>query len=321
MAALVLAGGQGSRLGFNGPKGTLNVGVTRELYLFEILLSNMQANITAAGAEKGLHFCVMTSEQNHVPTVSFFEEHDYFGYPRELVHFFKQDQAPALSHEGKILLEAKDSLSLAPNGNGGWFTSMQRCGLLDLLKADGVEWINVVSVDNVLQNIADPVFLGAVMDLGCGAGAKVIAKVSPEERVGAICYRNGRPSVVEYSELTEDMRTAKDEKGNYLYHFGVTLNYLFHIRETEEAAKNQLPIHKADKKITCLSETGELVVPESPNAFKLEYFIFDILEAFDKVLSFECIREEEFAPIKNKEGSDSLETARALLVAKTGMKL
>ncbi len=321
VAALVLAGGQGSRLGFDGPKGTLNVGINRELYLFEILLGNMRENIRNAGNVRDLHFCVMTSDQNHQATVSFFEDHGYFGYPKEMIHFFRQDMAPALTHEGKILLEAKDSLSLAPNGNGGWFTSMQRCGLLDLLKKDGVEWINVVSVDNVLQNIADPVFLGATIAKECYAGAKVIAKVNPDERVGAICYRNGRPSVVEYSELTEEMRNAKNAEGEYLYNFGVTLNYLFHISETEEAAKSQLPIHRADKKIKCIDEAGNSVNPEAPNAYKLEYFIFDILEAFDDVLSMECIREHEFAPIKNREGADSLETARALLVARTGIAL
>ncbi|MBO6159105.1 MAG: UTP--glucose-1-phosphate uridylyltransferase [Firmicutes bacterium] len=326
VAALVLAGGQGSRLGFNGPKGTLNVGITRELYLFEILLNNMLANIRAAAAEtnqemKYLHFCVMTSDQNHEQTVSFFEDHHFFGYPEKYIHFFKQDQAPALSHSGEILLDEKDRISLAPNGNGGWFRSMMRCGLWDLLKKDGVEWINVVSVDNVLQNIADPVFLGAASLAGVPAAAKVIAKVSPDERVGAICYRNGRPSVVEYSELTDEMRLATDEKGQYLYHFGVTLNYLFKMTETEKAAGTSLPIHKANKKIKCLTEAGEPFVPEEPNAYKLEYFIFDILEAFDEVLSMECLREDEFAPIKNKAGVDSLQTARDLLVKKTGITL
>ena len=173
----------------------------------------------------------------------------------------------------------------------------------------------------MLQNIADPVFLGATIAKECYAGAKVIAKVNPDERVGAICYRNGRPSVVEYSELTEEMRNAKNAEGEYLYNFGVTLNYLFHISETEEAAKNQLPIHRADKKIKCIDEAGNSVNPEAPNAYKLEYFIFDILESFDDVLSMECIREHEFAPIKNREGADSLETARALLVARTGIAL
>ncbi|MBO4887460.1 MAG: UDPGP type 1 family protein [Firmicutes bacterium] len=321
VAALVLAGGQGSRLGYDGPKGTLKVGITKDIYLFGILISNMVSNMEKALSQRPLHFLVMTSDQNHEATLRFFEEKAYFGYPKEYIHFFRQDMAPALSHEGKILMEDKDRISLAPNGNGGWFSSMQRCGLLDLLKKDGVEWINVFSVDNILQNIADPVFLGAASSRGVYAGAKVIAKVNPDERVGAICYRNGRPSVVEYSELTEEMRNAKDQDGQYLYNFGVTLNYIFHLKETEKAAKSSLPIHRANKKIACIDEKGDHVQPAEPNAFKLEYFIFDILEAFDEVLSLECIREDEFAPIKNKEGVDSLETARALLVKKTGRPL
>ena len=319
VGAVLLAGGMGTRLGSDNPKGMYNVGLTRELYIFECLINNLMDVVKAADAY--IHLFVMTSEKNHEATTAFLKEKNYFGYPEEYIHFFKQEMAPATDYNGKIYLEEKGRMATSPNGNGGWFTSMQRCGLLDLLKKDGVEWINVVSVDNVLQNIADPVFLGATIAKECYAGAKVIAKVNPDERVGAICYRNGRPSVVEYSELTEEMRNAKNAEGEYLYNFGVTLNYLFHISETEEAAKNQLPIHRADKKIKCIDEAGNSVNPEAPNAYKLEYFIFDILEAFDDVLSMECIREHEFAPIKNREGADSLETARALLVARTGIAL
>lgn len=321
-AVIVLAGGQGSRLGFDGPKGTLDVGITRPLYLFEILLDNLRRNLRQAGGEDlTAPFYVMTSRLNHEATVRFFEEHDFFGYPKDLIRFYSQDMAPSLSYEGKILLEAKDEISMVPNGNGGWFTSLCRAGLLDQIKAEGIEWLNVVSVDNVLQNLLDPVFLGACSLLSYPAGAKVIAKISPDEKVGAICLKNGRPSVVEYSELTDEMRNARDAQGHYLYHYGVTLNYLFHVPETEQAAKTRLPIHKASKAVSCLDEQGHLVHPDKPNAWKLEYFIFDILESFDRVLSFECIREDEFAPIKNRTGVDSLESARALYSARTGRTL
>ena len=319
VAAVLLAGGQGSRLGFDGPKGTLNVGIHRELYLFEILIRNMEKNVKPLGVY--MHMYVMTSDRNHEATVQFFEEHHYFGYPKEYLHFFKQDMAPSLDRNGKILLEEKGKISLTPNGNGGWFSSLQRNGMIQEMKEKGIEWLNVFSVDNVLQNIGDPVFLGATILQGHASGAKVIAKVSPDEKVGAICLRNGRPSVVEYSELTDELRNSMDENGNYKYNYGVTLNYLFHIQTTEERAKNKMPIHRANKKIECLDEQGNHIKPEQPNGYKLETFIFDILAFFDAVTVFEVVREDEFAPIKNRTGVDSLDTARELLVQKTGIEL
>lgn len=319
LAAVLLAGGQGSRLGHNGPKGTLNVGIQKPLYLFEILIRNMEKNIQQVGTY--VHLYVMTSEQNHQQTVDFFNEHAFFGYPSEYVHFFKQDMAPALDHNGKILLKEKGKIALAPNGNGGWFSSLQRAGLIEEMKSLGIEWLNVFSVDNVLQNIADPIFLGAALCQKRAAGAKVIAKVNPDEKVGAICLRNGHPSVVEYSELTNELRNSMDENGNYKYNYGVTLNYLFHIQTTEQRAKERMPIHRANKKIECLDEQGNRITPSEPNGYKLETFIFDILGFYDAVTVFEVVREDEFAPIKNKTGVDSLDTARELLVKKTGIQL
>ena len=319
VAAVLLAGGQGSRLGFDGPKGTLNVGIDRELYLFEILIRNMEKNVRPLGVY--MHMYVMTSDRNHEQTVAFFKEHNYFGYPEEYLHFFKQDMAPSLDHNGKILLEGKGKISLTPNGNGGWFSSLQRNGMIGEMKAMGIEWLNVFSVDNVLQDIGDPIFMGATLVQGYPAGAKVIAKVNPDEKVGAICLRNGRPSVVEYSELTDELRNAKDENGNYKYNFGVTLNYLFNIAVTEESAKRKMPIHRANKKIDCIDELGNPVKPAEPNGYKLETFILDILAFYEGVTVFEIVREDEFAPIKNATGVDSLESARELLVRKTGITL
>lgn len=316
MAAVILAGGQGSRLGHNGPKGTLNVGITREKYLFEILLENICRNTDPVGTT--MHVYIMTSDINHEATVQFFEEHDFFGYAKDHIHFFRQDMAPALDRNGKLLLETKSSLSLAPNGNGGWFRTLQRQGLVEEMKGYGIEWLDVVSVDSVLQNIGDPVYLGACIVTGNRCGSKVVSKVDQNERVGANCLRNGHPSIVEYSELSDEMRWAKKEDGSYLYQYGAIVNYLFHIQTTEEKAGGNLPVHQAIKKITCLDEAGNTVVPEEPNAIKMEYFIFDILEFFDSCLFFECIREDEFAPIKNRTGVDSLDSARELYTAKYG---
>lgn len=314
VAAVVLAGGQGTRLGYDGPKGAYYLNKEKKISIFELLIYNLNEVNRAAGTT--VPFCVMTSRINDGDTKAFFEANAYFGYPKDKVYFFMQDMAPALDKDGKILLETKSLPAMAPNGNGGWFSSLKRSGLLDSLEKQGVRWLNVFSVDNVLQRIADPVFLGLVLEDGNEAGAKVIAKANPEERVGALCLKDGHPSVVEYSELSDEMRYSKNEKGDYRFNFGVTLNYYFEIgamrRYTE---KTGMPVHKAFKKIACLDETGKTVSPDAPNAYKLETFIFDILEAFPAVTAQEVEREKEFAPIKNAEGVDSPETARALLKA------
>ena len=314
LAAVLLAGGQGTRLGFDHAKGCYNVALSGSLFLFQILIENLKDNVALCGRPVPLY--IMTSDLNYDETVGFFREKAFFGYPEDCVHFFRQDMAPSLTADGKVMLEEKYHISYTPNGNGGWFSSLKRAGLLEQMKAEGVEWLNVFSVDNVLQQIADPVFLGAVLADGSYCGAKVIAKATPEEKIGAICLRGGRTTVVEYSELSEEMRYAKDEAGNFLYHYGVTLNYLFHLQETEKRAGEALPLHKAFKKIRCLNEKGESVLPETPNGYKIETFIFDILECYPKVTVFEVSRKDEFAPIKNASGTDSPESARELLLPK-----
>lgn len=183
-AAILLAGGQGTRLGFDKPKGMFNVGVTKELYIFECLINNLMKVVDEAGAWVPL--CVMTSEKNNDDTVNFFKEKNYFGYNKDFVHFFVQDMAPSVDFSGKIYMESKSRISSSPNGNGGWYSSLVRSGLLDRLKADGVEWLNVFAVDNVLQQIADPLFIGAVIKSGSQSGGKVVAKAAPEERVGVL---------------------------------------------------------------------------------------------------------------------------------------
>lgn len=317
VGCVLLAGGQGTRLGYTGPKGCMNLGSDKEpKFIFQTLIENMEEN--QRGLEKKMYLYIMTSSDNHEETAEFFRSKKYFGYPEDHVFFFTQDNAPALDLDCKILLSHKYSISMAPNGNGGWFTSLVKAGLIEQMEAQGIRWINVFSVDNILQNIGDPLFTGACIVEKKDCGAKVIEKVEPGERVGAICLRDGRPSVVEYSELTPEMMNAKDEAGNYLYNYGVTLNYLFNLEKTKEAAKTPLPVHLAKKILHTIDDQGREVKTEEPNGYKLEYFIFDILESFDSCLSFEVVREDEFAPIKNRSGVDSIDTAKALYEAKKG---
>lgn len=318
VGAVLLAGGMGTRLGSDNPKGMYNVGITRELYIFECLVNNLMDVVRAADA--WVHLFVMTSDKNHEATVSFLKEHDYFGYNAEYVHFFMQEMAAATDYEGKIYLEEKGKLSTSPNGNGGWFVSMQKAGLLDLVKKEGIEWLNVFAVDNVLQRIADPCFVGATIQKNCVVGAKVVRKNAPDEKVGVICLEDGRPSIVEYYELTDELMNAKDENGDPAYYFGVILNYLFRVPELIDIVENSLPLHIVEKKIPYLNEAGEAVKPETPNGYKFESLVLDMIHQMQSCLPYEVVREREFAPIKNKTGVDSVESARALLV-KNGVEL
>lgn len=311
VGAVLLAGGMGTRLGSDNPKCMYNVGVTRELYIFECLVNNMMDVVKQCGC--WFHLFVMTSDKNNDITIRFMQEKKFFGYNPDYVHFFKQEMAAATDYEGRIYLEEKGKLATSPNGNGGWFISMKNAGLLDLVKKEGIEWINVFAVDNVLQRIADPCFIGATIRRGCVVGAKVVRKNAPDEKVGVMCLEDGRPSIVEYYDLTEELMNAKDEKGNPAYNFGVILNYLFQVPALEKLLDGNMPLHIVEKKIPYLNENGELVKPQEPNGYKYESLVLDMIHQLDSCLPYEVVRNREFAPIKNKTGIDSVESARALL--------
>lgn len=310
-AAVLLAGGQGTRLGFDKPKGMFRIGVDEELYIFQCLINNLMDVVKIAGVWVPLY--IMTSEKNNDDTIAFFKEKNYFGYDPEYVKFFIQDMAPSVDFNGKILMESRSKISVSPNGNGGWFSSLVRAGLLDEIKAKGVEWINVFAVDNVLQRIADPSFIGAVIKSGMQSGGKVVSKADPDERVGVLCLEDGMPSIVEYYEMTEEMRTLLDDKGNLAYRYGVILNYLFNVKKLEEICDNKMPVHIVDKKIPYMDENGEFITPSQPNGHKFETLVLDMVHMQDSCLAYEVVREKEFAPVKNATGVDSVESARELL--------
>lgn len=311
VGAVLLAGGQGTRLGLDKPKGMLNVGVHKELYLFEQLVSNLLEVVKKAGA--WIPFFIMTSEKNNEDTTRFFEEHNYFGYNREYIYFFIQEMAPSVNYEGKIYMEDKYKLSVSPNGNGGWFSSLAKAGLLDKMKELGIEWLNTFAVDNVLQKIADPVFVGATLEAGCVCGAKVVAKADPNEKVGVLCLEDGKPSIVEYYEMTDEMIHSRDAEGKLLYNYGMILNYLFEVKTLSKIVNESLPVHIVEKKIPFINENGKLVKPEEPNGYKFETLILDMIHMMDNCLSYEVDRSREFAPIKNRTGVDSLESAREMM--------
>ena len=311
VAAVLLAGGMGTRLGSDDPKGVYNIGKTKDVYIFQRIVENLMDIVKLTQTD--IYLFVMTSDKNHTKTVSFFKEHNFFGYKEEYVKFFMQEMAPATDYEGKVYMESKSRISNSPNGNGGWFSSMKKWGILDIIHNEGIQYLNVFSVDNVLQRIADPSFIGAVIERGVEAGAKVVKKAAPDEKVGVMCLEDGRPSVIEYYELTEELMNTLNEKGERVYNFGAILNYLFEVKALERIIDNQLPVHIVEKKIPYMDEKGNFIKPETPNGYKYELLILDMIHDLKSCLPYEVERNKEFAPIKNKTGVDSVESAQALL--------
>ena len=311
VGAVLLAGGQGSRLGFDHPKGMFNIGIDRELYIFECLMNNLLEVTKAAGAYIPLF--IMTSAENNKETREFFEEHDYFGYSDENVWFFVQEQLPTVDVNGKLMLSDRGRISTAPNGNGGWYASMAKTGMLRIVQNAKIEWLNVFAVDNVLQRIADPCFIGAVIESGRVSGAKVVAKAAPEEKVGVLCLEDGKPSIVEYYEMTDEMLNSREPDGTLSYNYGVILNYLFRVDKLNSTLSVKLPLHRAFKKIKYMDGNGNQVTPDEPNAYKFETLVLDMVKLQDNCLAYEVDRKKEFAPVKNKTGVDSVDTAQELL--------
>ena len=309
-AAVLLAGGMGTRLGSDDPKCMYDIGLTHPVYIMQRLVENLMDVVRAAGVY--VPFFIMTSDKNHDKTVAFMEKMDYFGYDRSKVWFFKQEMAPAADRDGKVYMEAKDRISTSPNGNGGWFLSMKRSGLLDKVHELGIEWLNTFAVDNVLQRIVDPVFVGATIASGCACGAKTVRKAAPDERVGVMCLMDGRPSIIEYYEMTPELMNTKNDKGDPAYNFGVIMNYLFREKDLERIVDEVLPVHVVEKKIACLDEDGNPVSPQEPNGYKFEQLVLDMVRELDTCLPVEVDRTKEFAPIKNRTGVDSVESAREL---------
>lgn len=313
VGALLLAGGMGTRLGSDKPKGMYNIGITHPVYIFERLIANLMDVVNQCGAWVPLY--IMTSEKNDKDTREFFKEMNYFGYNPEFVDFFVQEMAPACDFNGKIYLEEKGRVATSPNGNGGWYISFVKAGLDKKAREVGVKYINVFAVDNVCQRMADPTFVGAMLADGYRSAAKVVVKARPEEKVGCLCLEDGKPSIVEYYELTKEMAYQTNPDGSLAYRHGVILNYLFNMDDLDKNLNENLVLHVVKKKIPFINEAGELVKPETENGYKFETLVLDMVKQMDNCLPYEVDRTHEFAPIKNKTGVDSVESARELLQA------
>ncbi len=278
-------------------------------YLFEIITDTLKRNDKKYGIT--IPWYIMTSRENHRETVRFLEEKNYFGYPKQSVKFFTQGELPLISTEGKLLLDEKGNIKEASDGNGSIYKAMQEKGILEDMRNKNIEWVYISSVDNVLLQLVEPVLLGLTIAQGNEIGSKSIVKNSPKERVGAFCKKNGKPAVIEYSELPEEMAYQTDEAGELVFGESHIMCNLYALSALERIAKEKLPYHKALKKISYY-EKGKEVLPERENAYKFEAFIFDAFQYVDNMTILRGKREEDFAPVKNAEGIDSPKTAAQL---------
>ena len=309
-AVVTMAGGQGTRLGYVAPKGTFQIGGGIEKSLFEALSDTIKEAREKYSAK--IPWYIMTSRENNSATEEFFEKHDFFGLPYEDVKFFKQGELPMLNTDGKLMIDETGLIKLASDGHGGVFESLFKNGYLEDMKKRGIEWIFISGVDNVLAGLVDPIAVGLAVTQGTLAASKSVVKRNPSENVGVFCKKDGRPAVIEYTEITEEMANATDENGELLYGESHILLNLFNIKALQNIAHNKLPYHKAFKKAKYMDENGEIVSPEKPNAYKYEAFIFDAFESLDDMSILRVKREDEFAPLKNADGEDSPDTAREL---------
>jgi len=310
VAAFTVAGGQGTRLGFDGPKGTYPVTPVRQATLFQVFAEKIHA--ARERYETTIPWFLMTSVLNHEATITFFKENDFFGLGESTVHFFQQGLMPAVNLEGKIMLADKGEIALSPDGHGGSLRALVRSGSTDKMKADGIDVISYFQVDNPLVKCIDPALIGFHLQAKSEMSSKMLPKAYPKEKVGHFCTQHGKTVVVEYSDMTDKLVEERTPSGELRYIAG---SIAIHVLDREfvermggENPEAALPFHRANKKVATLDDSGQPFKPEEPNGVKFEMFVFDALPFAEHPVIIETAREEEFSPVKNAEGLDSPQT-------------
>jgi len=310
LAVCILGGGQSTRLGCKYPKGMYDFGMRPYHSIFELharkLSTVLRAAEVATGKKKAsIPLYIMTSTDTLEQTEEFWEEHEYFGFPEEDVTFFPQENYPCLDIEGKAMLKSKCKLATNPNGNGGVYSSMLRERVISDMQERGVLYVQIFSVDNILARLGDFMWAGYFHENKLEVSNKVCKKRSPTEKVGVMCLNNGVCDIVEYSEITSEMANLRTDSGELAYGLANVAMHMFSVDFLNMIATNEmkLPIHKARKRIPTIDSNGKSVLPEAANGIKLEHFIFDSFRYAKAVNAYECKRDEEFAPIKNADGT------------------
>ncbi len=306
VAACQMAGGQGTRLGHVGPKGTFMVELNPPKSIFEIFSDKLKETYEKYGTK--IKWYLMTSNDNDSDTKRFFELNNYFGYGKENIKFFTQRELPLLDLNGDMIFNENKKLFTGANGNGGIYEALHSNNILRELKENGVTYLGVGNVDNILLDMIDPLLIGMMASKKQELAVKTVTKTSPDERVGVICKLNGNPGVVEYTEITEEMANRRDEKGNLVFgeaYYGLVM----YKTDLLERIANDLEYHVAKKKNSYINKNGEKIEATEPNTYKFEMFIFEGFNYAKDMLALSVEREDNFAPIKNKEGADSPMTA------------
>ncbi|CAG9813263.1 unnamed protein product [Phaedon cochleariae] len=319
VAVVLMAGGQGTRLGVNYPKGMFSVGLPSGKTLFQVQAERIQklTKLAKQQTSKSGKICwyIMTSGPTHITTVNYLKKNDYFGLNEDDVKLFQQGLLPCFDFEGKILLDEKHSVALAPDGNGGIYRALRDNGILADMKKRGIKYVHVHSVDNILVKVADPVFIGYCVSKKAHCGAKVVRKSGPSEAVGVVCQVDGSFQVVEYSEITDKTANLRDVKGNLVFSAGNICNHFFSTEFLDQIAEEyetQLKLHVAKKKIPYVNDKGEKIIPITPNGIKIEKFVFDVFQFTDNFVTWEVPRSSEFSALKNADsaGVDCASTSR-----------
>ncbi|MDA0577303.1 MAG: UDPGP type 1 family protein [Verrucomicrobia bacterium] len=314
VGAILVAGGQGTRLGFEGPKGAFPIGPISRCPLFAIHARKILALERKYGAAVPLY--IMTSDSNDADTRAFFVRHAYFGLQPAHVHFFMQGMWPALTAEGQIILDRPDHIFMSPDGHGGTISALRAAGLIGDMQRRGLRMLFYFQVDNPLVDVADPVFLGFHASREAQISVKVCTKRDPEEKLGVVVVRDGRSAIVEYTELTHVQKHATLPDGRLQFRHGSVAIHVFSRDFLLGQSEAVLPLHLAHKKVPSCGDDGVPVTPTQPNAYKFEKFIFDVIPNAERALSLEFDRNEEFSPVKNSTGEDSPATVTRDMVRK-----
>lgn len=310
-AVVTMAGGQGTRLGYKGPKGTYEINfksIVEKKSLFQIMCEDIKKSNDKYDVI--IPWYIMTSEENDKATKDYFKSHNFFGYPKEKIRFFIQGKLPLIDTNGKLILQEPYLIKVASNGNGNVFNAMKKHGIINDLEKNNIKWVSFGGIDNILLKNVDSLFIGLTIDKNYQIASKSIFKEKPLEKTAVYCKKSGKPAILDYDDIDINLSNSKFENGTYKYREANMLSHLMSLDAIKKVANHSLRYHRAFKKNAFVNEEGMKQVPDSPNSFKFENFIFDSFEFFDDMLLLRVDSDEEFAPIKDFTGIYNPDTAR-----------